>query len=98
MTINIIQTVTNILNEDRSIKSSSTVEAYLLIPDEGRALKNIKTEHISEIVVITGVAINAGSIFNFLASIGSEQPKNFARVTVPSNDNAITIAKFKSLY
>lgn len=46
MTINIIQTVTNILNEDRSIKSSSTVEAYLLIPAEGRALKNIKTGEI----------------------------------------------------
>ncbi len=43
MTINIIQTITNTLNEDRTIKTSSTIETYLISPAEGKVLKNIKT-------------------------------------------------------
>lgn len=46
MTINIIQTITNTLNEDRTIKTSSTVETYLISPAEGKVLKNIKTGEI----------------------------------------------------
>ena len=46
MTINIIQTVTNTLNEDRTLKSSYTIETYLLTPGEGKVLKNIKTGEI----------------------------------------------------
>ena len=59
-------------------------------------LKKIRTEHISETVVITGVAIRAGSILIFLASIGREQPKKLANMTVPSKDNATTTANFMS--
>lgn len=46
MTVNIIQTITNTLNEDRTIKTSSTVETYLVSPAEGKVLKNIKTGEI----------------------------------------------------
>jgi hypothetical protein len=46
MTINIIQTITNTLNEDRTIKMSSTIETYLISPAEGKVLKNIKTGEI----------------------------------------------------
>ena len=46
MTINIIQTITNTLNEDRTIKTSSTIESYLISPAEGKVLKNIKTGEI----------------------------------------------------
>ena len=46
MTINIIQTITNTLNEDRTIKTSSTIETYLISPAEGKVLKNIKTGEI----------------------------------------------------
>ena len=40
MTINIIQTITNILSEDRVLISSGESEGYILIPDEGKILKN----------------------------------------------------------
>lgn len=46
MTINIIQTITNTLNEDRTIKTSSMIETYLISPAEGKVLKNIKTGEI----------------------------------------------------
>lgn len=42
----IIQTITNILNEDGSLISSNTVEAYVLTPEEGYILKNVKTGEI----------------------------------------------------
>ena len=51
MTINIIQTITNTLNEDRTIKTSSTIETYLISPAEGKVLKNIKTGQISRSLV-----------------------------------------------
>lgn len=43
MKISIIQTITNILNEDRSINTTSTRESYVLTPADGYILKNIKT-------------------------------------------------------
>lgn len=46
MTINIIQTITNILNEDKTLKSSSLIETYLISPSEGKVLKNVKTGEI----------------------------------------------------
>lgn len=46
MTINILQTISNVLNEDRTLKSSYTVESYLVTPAEGKVLKNIKTGEI----------------------------------------------------
>lgn len=46
MKITIYQTISNVLNEDRSIRSSSTVESYLLEPDFGKYLKNKVTGEI----------------------------------------------------
>lgn len=40
MTINIIQTITNTLTENRELISSKQFEGYVLIPDEGKMLKN----------------------------------------------------------
>ena len=38
MTINIIQTITNTLTENRELISSKQFEGYVLIPDEGKML------------------------------------------------------------
>lgn len=46
MTINIIQTITNVLDEKRQLVSSVETEAYVLTPAPGKAIKNIKTEKI----------------------------------------------------
>jgi len=43
MTINIIQTITNILDENRKILRTALTEAYVLYPAEGKALKNTVT-------------------------------------------------------
>ena len=43
MTINIIQTITNILNEKRQVINTMTSETYMLYPAEGKAIKNCKT-------------------------------------------------------
>ena len=40
MTINIIQTITNILTEAGELISSNKTEGYSLIPAEGKMLKN----------------------------------------------------------
>lgn len=45
-------------------------------------LKNISTEHVSTIVVISGDAISAGSSFKTLANNGKQHPINFASITV----------------
>lgn len=54
MTTTIIQTITNILNEDGIIQSTSSVEAYVLTPAENKVLKNIKTGEI----ITTRICIN----------------------------------------
>ena len=41
MTVNIFQTITNILDADRNLIKTSTVETYVLYPDTGKALKNL---------------------------------------------------------
>ena len=43
MKINIIQTITNILDEDRKLIKTSLTEAYVLTPDSGKVLKHIIT-------------------------------------------------------
>lgn len=43
MKIEIRQTISNTLDENRKLISSSTVENTVLYPAEGKALKNIKT-------------------------------------------------------
>ena len=50
------------------------------------------SEHASTIVVIIGLAINAGSSFTFFASMGSVQPINLARITVQSKLTDTTAA------
>ena len=46
MKFNIIQTITNVLDEKRVPISSVTSETWVLIPDEGKALKHIPTGRI----------------------------------------------------
>ena len=54
MIIEIVQIVTNILDENRNIKTSSTRESYVLTPETSKILKNVKTgELISTTVCIT---------------------------------------------
>ena len=43
MEININQTIRNVLNEDRTLKSTQTTESYMIIPAEGKHLVNTKT-------------------------------------------------------
>lgn len=46
MTINIIQTTTKILDENRQLISSSINEKYALYPAPGKAIKDITTDKI----------------------------------------------------
>ena len=46
MKITIYQTISNVLNEDRSIRTSATTESYLLEPDAGKYLRNKVTGEI----------------------------------------------------
>lgn len=43
MKISIIQTITNILDETRTIQSTNTDENYVIEAEENKVLKNIKT-------------------------------------------------------
>lgn len=43
MTINIIQTITNVLDEKRHVIKTSSVEAYIIYPDDAKCIKNIIT-------------------------------------------------------
>ena len=54
MTTTIVQTITNILNEDGIIQYTSSVESYVLTPAENKALKNTKTGEI----ITTRICIN----------------------------------------
>jgi hypothetical protein len=54
MTTTIIQTITNILNEDGIVQFTSSVESYVLTPAENKVLKNIKTGEI----ITTRICIN----------------------------------------
>ena len=45
-------------------------------------------------VVMKGLAITAGSSFNFFATMGSTQPINFAQITVRQSVSATTRATF----
>jgi hypothetical protein len=73
MTINIIQAITNILNEDRTIKASSTVETYLLTPTEGKVLKNIKTGEIIKTKVYLNKKVKIGDYIE----IEVDEPNTF---------------------
>ena len=55
-------------------------------------LKYMNNETASTIVVINGLAITAGSNFNFLAIIGSEHPITLATHTVNTNVEQTTNA------
>ena len=43
MEININQIIRNVLNEDRTLKSTKTTESYMIIPATGKHLVNTKT-------------------------------------------------------
>jgi len=57
MKVTIYQTISNVLNEDRSIRSSNTIEAYMLEPEAGKYLRNTRTGEI----VRTQICINKES-------------------------------------
>jgi hypothetical protein len=46
MTVEIIEIITNILDEDRNLKTSSSRESYVLVPESRKALKHVKTGEI----------------------------------------------------
>jgi len=46
MTINTIQTITNILDENRKIIRTTTVESLVLYPDAGKGIKQLSTGRI----------------------------------------------------
>lgn len=46
MIININQTITNLLTEDRQVKESRTIETYLLTPASGKVIINKKTGQV----------------------------------------------------
>ena len=46
MIINIIQTVTTVMDEDRNVLSTRSLERYVIIPDSGKVLKDIKTGQV----------------------------------------------------
>ena len=56
MTINIIQTITNVLDENRQLIRTVTSETYVLYPAAGKAIKDI----------------NTGKLFTSSVSIGSK--------------------------
>ena len=43
MEININQIIRNVLNEDRTLKSTQKTESYIIIPADGKHLVNTKT-------------------------------------------------------
>ena len=61
-------------------------------------LKNTKTEHVSNIVEISGAAIIAGSSFNFLQISGNIEPKLLDIIIVTTSVSPTTTASCKSLY
>ena len=58
-------------------------------------LKYINNETASTIVVINGLAITAGSNFNFFAIIGREHPITLATHTVSTRVEQTTSATFE---
>jgi hypothetical protein len=46
MTIKIIEIITNILDENRNVETSSIRESYVLVPDAHKVLKHVKTGEI----------------------------------------------------
>lgn len=60
MRITIYQTISNVLNEDRSIRSSSTTEAYLIEPDPGKWLRNKLTGEVLK----SGICVNKKTKLN----------------------------------
>jgi len=56
MTINIIQTISNLLDEKRRVIKSSTVESTVLTPAQGKVLKHIPTGKIFTQAINIGTA------------------------------------------
>ena len=58
MTINIIQTITNVLNYSREVLETRTSENYIIYPAEGKAIKNIVSGKIFTSSVTVGPKSN----------------------------------------
>jgi hypothetical protein len=63
MTINIIQTITNILDENRQLINTAVTEAYVLYPAAGKAIKNIINDRIYTSSVNIG---SKGNLKNYI--------------------------------
>ena len=67
MRINIIQTITNVLNYSREVLETRTSENYIIYPAEGKAIKNIAN----------------GKIFTSSVTIGSKSNlKNYIEIDI----------------
>ena len=67
MTINIIQTITNILNYSGEVLKTRTSENYIIYPAEGKAIKNIAN----------------GKIFTSSVTVGPESNlKNYVEIDI----------------
>ena len=67
MKINIIQTITNILDENRQMIKTSTSDNYILYPETGKAIKDTIT----------------GQIYTSSVSIGSKSNlKNYIEINI----------------
>ena len=58
MRINIIQTITNVLNYSREVLETRTSENYIIYPAEGKAIKNIVNGKIFTSSVTVGQKSN----------------------------------------
>ena len=58
MRINIIQTITNVLNYSREVLETRTSENYIIYPAEGKAIKNIVNGKIVTSSVTVGPKSN----------------------------------------
>lgn len=58
MTINIIQTITNILDENHQVLKSLTTETYMLYPAPGKAIQNTVTGKVYTTSVNIGAKAN----------------------------------------
>lgn len=72
MTINIIQTITNVLTEDGEMISSTKAEGYSLAPDEGKMLRN----KVNGKVFITKIYIYRKS-----------ELKDYEEIDIPKKEN-----------
>jgi len=63
MIINIIQTITNVLDNNRTVLRTFSTETYELTPEKGKAIKNISNGRIYTATVNIGTK---GNLKNYI--------------------------------